>query len=354
MSDKQVLILGTAARGGIRSVIEAYEAAGFYSAGRSRFIATHVEGGLFKRLVTALGVYLRVAAMLLPFRVALLHLHMSMRGSFWRKAIFLLMGRLAGVPVVIHLHGSEFAVFYGASAGWVKWMIRAVYDHASAVVVLSESWRQFVSGLTKTPVVVIGNFVPDRYEPQRAAGSRKQRSVLFLGQFGARKGIYDLLSAFVEVRKRVPGAVLYCGGNGEVDKVRATVAELGLDGAVHVPGWVSGDGKLDLMHQCGIFVLPSYNEGLPMAIIEAMSFSMAVVSTTVGGIPELVNGDNGVLISPGDQAQLASALVNLLERPDAELSALGAASRQRYETGFSPQAGLACMQTLYQSLGVES
>lgn len=353
MSSKQVLVLGTEARGGIRSVIEAYEAAGFYSAGRSRFIASHVEGGLFKRLATALGAYLRVATMLLTFRVALLHLHMSMRGSFWRKAIFLLMGRLAGVPVVIHLHGSEFAVFYGASSGWVKWVIRSACDHASAVVVLSESWRQFVSGLTKTQVVVIGNFVTDRYDPDRAGRSRNPRSVLFLGQFGARKGIYDLLTAFVEVRKRVPQAVLYCGGNGEVDKVRATVGELGLEEWVHVPGWVSGDEKLDLMHQCGIFVLPSYNEGLPMAIIEAMSFSMAVVSTTVGGIPELVDDDNGALVTPGDQAQLASTLVKLLERTDAELTALGAASRQRYEAGFSPGAGLLRMRELYKSLGVE-
>lgn len=352
MSGKQVLVLGTEARGGIRSVIEAYGAAGFYSAGRSRFIATHVEGGLFKRLAAALRAYLRVATMLLTFRVALLHLHMSMRGSFWRKALFLLMGRLAGVPVVIHLHGSEFAVFYDASSGWVKWMIRAVFGHASAVVVLSESWRQFVSGLTKTQVIVIGNFVTDRYDPQRAGRSRNPRSVLFLGQFGARKGIYDLLAAFVEVRKRVPQAVLYCGGNGEVDKVRAMVGELGLSDAVHVPGWVSGDEKLDLMHQCGIFVLPSYNEGLPMAIIEAMSFSMAAVSTTVGGIPELVGDDNGTLVPPGDKKRLAGSLINLLERADVELSALGAASRQRYETGFSPRAGLSRMLELYKSLGV--
>jgi glycosyltransferase involved in cell wall biosynthesis len=202
-------------------------------------------------------------------------------------------------------------------------------------------------------VDVIGNFVTDRYDSERAARTRKQRTVLFLGQFGARKGIYDLLSAFVEVRRHVPDAVLYCGGNGEVDKVRATVGELGLEEGVHVPGWVSGDEKLGLMHQCGIFVLPSYNEGLPMAIIEAMSFSMAVVSTTVGGIPELVGDDNGALVTPGDQAQLASALVQLLERTDAELTALGAASRQRYEAGFSPRAGLAHMRALYLSLEVE-
>jgi glycosyltransferase involved in cell wall biosynthesis len=351
MPAKQILVLGTAARGGIRSVIEAYEEAGFYSPGRARFVATHVEAGLAGRLRTALSAYVSVALDLLLRRVALLHLHMSMRGSFWRKAIFLLMGRMTGVPVVIHLHGSEFAVFYNGSAPWVRRAIAAVFNRASAVVVLSESWRQFVSGVTRTPVTVIGNFVPDRFDPARAAAERKPRAVLFLGQFGERKGIYDLIPAFAQVRKQLPDAVLYCGGNGEVDKVRAQVCELGLDDAIKVPGWVSGEEKLALLHGCPVFVLPSYNEGLPMAIIEAMSFSMAVVSTTVGGIPELVDAGNGALVTPGDRATLAGALLAVLA--DGRATSLGAEARRRYEAGFSPRAGMARMRELYVSLGVE-
>jgi glycosyltransferase involved in cell wall biosynthesis len=348
---KQVLVLGTAARGGIRSVIEAYEEAGFYSRGRARFVAAHREAGMVGRLLTALSAYVTVALGLLMGRVALLHLHMSMRGSFWRKAIFLLVGRMAGVPVVIHLHGSEFAVFYNGSKPWMQRMIRGVFDRASAVVVLSESWRAFVGGLTATPVTVIGNFVPDRFDPARAARERNAHAVLFMGQFGERKGIYDLIPAFAEVRRKIPDAMLYCGGNGEVDRVRALVSELGLDDAIKVPGWVSGDEKLALLHGCSVFALPSYNEGLPMAIIEAMSFSMAVVSTAVGGIPELVDGDTGVLVAPGDRAALSSALLEVLA--DNRAAALGAESRRRYASGFSPQAGMARMRELYLSLGVE-
>lgn len=353
MGARQILILGTAARGGIRSVVNAYEAAGFYTPGRSRFLASHVEGGMLARLGTAARAYLTVAALLLASRVALLHLHMSMRGSFWRKALFLWMGRAAGVPVVIHLHGSEFAVFYESSSPRVQRAIRGVFDRASAVVVLSDSWRQFVSGLTRTPVTVIGNFVPDAFDAGRASAERQPRTALFMGQFGARKGIYDLLAAFVEVQARVPEARLVCGGNGEVEQVRARVAELGLGSVVDVPGWVSGEAKQALMHRCGLFVLPSYNEGLPMAIIEAMSYAMPVLSTTVGGIPELVGADNGALVTPGDRAQLAATLVSLLTQSDADLAAQGAVSRQRYEAGFSPAAGLAKMRELYRALGVE-
>lgn len=352
MSDKQVLVLGTAARGGISSVIMAYEKASFYSPGRARFIASHVEGSILRRLVTASRSYTVVVVMLLRRRVALLHLHMSMRGSFWRKALFLTMGYIAGVPVVVHLHGSEFAMFYEASPRWMQRVVRRVLDRASAVVVLAESWRQFVSTLTRTPVVVIRNFVPDEYDPAQAARARNRHALLFLGQFGARKGIYDLVPCFADVLHSVPDAHLYCGGNGEVEKVRELVRELRLDNAVHVPGWVSGKEKRALLHGCGIFVLPSHNEGLPIAIIEAMSCAMAVVSTRIGGIPELVDDSNGVLIEPGNHNGLRAALSRLLAQDEESLAAMGEASRAKYLRLYSADACLDQMRELYRSLGV--
>lgn len=352
MSVKRVLVLGTAARGGILSVIKAYEAAGFYSPGRSLFVATHIEGNLFSRLAAAFKAYWLVAVQLLLRRVDLLHVHMSMRGSFWRKFIFLNMGRLANVPVIIHLHGSEFAVFYNGSSPWVQWVVRYLFNKADGIVVLSASWKDFVGTLTRNEVTIIGNFVPDRFDVARASRERNRHHILFLGKFGARKGIYDLLAAFVDVCKQIPDAMLFCGGNGEVDKVRAAVKTLGLENSVKVPGWISGDEKAALMHGCGIFVLPSYNEGLPMAIIEAMSFSMVVVSTTVGGIPELVDASNGALITPGDQAELASALVELLSSDDVVQMRKGSASRMRYEQAFSSHVCIEDMRVLYQSLGV--
>jgi len=352
MLEKQILILGTAARGGIRSVIEAYETAGFYSSARSRFIATHVEGGMAKRLFTAARAYTLVAWLLFTGRTLLLHMHMSMRGSFWRKFLFLGMARVARVPVIIHLHGSEFAVFYGQSSPWVQCAVRHLFDKASAIVVLSSAWKDFVETLTIKPVNVIGNFVSDRLNVVRLATDRDPRKVLFMGQFGERKGIYDLLPVFASLAKRFPDARLVCGGNGEVEKVRQRVHELAAESSIDVPGWISGDEKTALLHECGIFVLPSYNEGLPMAIIEAMSFSMAVVSTTVGGIPELVSQENGALVTPGDQAQLAEALSTILAMDDEQIAAMGASSRKVYENTFSPQRCMEDMRKIYLNLGV--
>lgn len=353
MANKKILVLGTAARGGIRSVVEAYEQAGFYTAGSYEFIAMHREASLAGRLATAAKALVRVLARLLLGQVALLHMHVSMRGSFWRKALCLIMARVFQVPVVLHMHGSEFAVFYESSGSMAQQLIRQVLNGADAIVVLSESWRGYVSRLTSSRIEVIGNFVLDGLDKARLASEREPLSVLFLGQFGQRKGIYDLLPAFAQVVNAVPGARLYCGGNGEIEQVRAEVQRLGLGEAVRVPGWISGAEKQALLHRCAVFVLPSYNEGLPMALIEAMSFSMALVSTRVGGIPELItDGGNGYLVTPGQQQEIAHALIDVLAAGPERIAVMGRESRTRYEVQFSPEASLGRMRELYASLGV--
>lgn len=353
MPNKEVLILGTASRGGIRSVIMAYQESGFYSEGHARFIETHVEGSVVMRVLTACRALCAVASLLFRGRVALMHLHVSQRGSFWRKYLFLRMGRFAKAPVIIHLHGSEFSIFYQKSSAWAQARIRAMLDSASGIVVLSDAWRDYVSKITDMPVTVIRNFVPDLYQPDWASRRRRYHDILFLGEFSKRKGIYDLLLAFSDVQGSLPDASLICCGNGNVQCVKELVQRLGLESSVSIPGWIGGEEKAALLHECGVLILPSYNEGLPMAIIEAMSHSMPVVSTAVGGIPELVDSSNGILIQPGDRDALSRALINIFTQDNATLVAMGVVSRKRYEESYSPQVCLNKMRKLYLSLGVE-
>jgi polysaccharide biosynthesis protein VpsI len=352
MFNKNIVILGTSARGGIKSVIKAYELGGFYSSGSYCYIATHSEGIILKRLLIALIAYLRVGFLLMIGKVRLLHLHLAARGSFWRKSIFVIMGRIFRIPVLIHLHGSKFDVFYDNSFHLGKKIIRFIFDQSNAIVVLSESWKVYVAQLTKTQIKVINNFVSDYFDSKYFNNKRDYYCFLYLGQFGNRKGIYDLLSSFQIVTSLHKKAILYCGGNGEESKVRNRVNELGINDSVRILGWVSGKDKLELMHKCAFFVLPSYHEGLPMAIIEAMSFAMTIISTPVGGIPELVDSNNGFLVKPGNQRELADALIEALKKKEAEIDMLGAESRRRYQERFSPQIVMKKMRELYFDLGV--
>jgi glycosyltransferase involved in cell wall biosynthesis len=126
--------------------------------------------------------------------------------------------------------------------------------------------------------------------------------------------------------------------------------ELGIENHVVFVGWVSGAVKVDLLRRAQIYVLPSYNEGLPVSLLEAMSWQVPVISTRVGGIPELVReGVDGLLIDAGDRAALSSAIIELAQ--NAELrEKMGIAARDQVERNFSKNVILPRLEGIYRSL----
>lgn len=143
---------------------------------------------------------------------------------------------------------------------------------------------------------------------------------------------------------------MWVGGNGEVDRVMESVRVLRLGGLVHVLGWVSGDDKKALLETGDIFALPSHDEGLPVSILEAMSWAIPIIATRVGGIPELVReGKDGILIDPGDVPALSASLERLAL--DGTLRAkLGLFARTRVESSFSPDVVLPKLDVVYTNL----
>lgn len=346
-SRRMNVTIWNAARGGMRSVVEAYERDGFVASERIRLIAAYVDGGFVRRqwvMVKALATF---SGLLLARRVALVHCHASMRGSFWRKNLFASLARIFGVPVILHLHGSEMKPFYQSQPGFLKARIRSHLEKATRVLVLSESWRTFVSGIAPAArIIVMPNYVA--LPPVANPALKTARQILFLGLVGERKGVFDLIPAFVRVHESYPDAHLVIGGNGEVERAAALIREYGLEDAISLAGWIDGDRKNMLLAQSAIYILPSYNEGLPMSVLEAMAAGLAVVTTRVGGIPELItDGEDGLLVEAGDRDAIADALIRLLD--DAGLQdRLAMAGRARIAAHYSDTAILPRLRDVYR------
>jgi glycosyltransferase involved in cell wall biosynthesis len=184
--------------------------------------------------------------------------------------------------------------------------------------------------------------------PELAA---KPNLVLFLGRLEAKKGIYDLLDAVAEVRAAVPDVRLVCAGDGDRIGVARYAERLGIADAVKFTGYVGPSGKRALLEHAAVFALPSYDEALPVSLVEAMSAGIAVVASPIGGIAEVVaDGASGLLVAPGDKAGLERALRRLLI--DREFSArLGKAARESARARFAPERALAVLENLYAALG---
>ena len=151
-----------------------------------------------------------------------------------------------------------------------------------------------------------------------------------LGRLGARKGSYDIVTAVcalddnVRTRLRVTLA-----GDGEVDEVRAAVVAAGVSETIHVTGWLNPAARDELLSAAQVFLLPSRDEGLPMALLEAMAYGLAPVTSNVGSIGEAVrDGINGILVPPESPAQLAQALTTMVTDEDLR-ARLGTAARER-------------------------
>ncbi len=286
-------------------------------------VATHVEGSKFLKACVAVCGTVRVLCAVTFGRRRIVHLHMASDASFVRKSLIARMARALGARIIIHVHGARFHVFFRESPPRLQASITRTLERANLVIALSDEWRVRLQRMApRASIRVLPNpVVVDDFAPALAGRPEVPPdggTVLFLGAFGKRKGVYDLLDAMPPVVEARGEVLLDMGGDREVAKVRRLVEEKALHGNVRVLGWVSADDKLAAFTRAHVYVLPSYNEGLPVGVLEAMAAGLPVVTTPVGGIPEVVrDGVNGIIISPGDVRALSAAVLRILD--DSEL-----------------------------------
>jgi len=318
-------------RGGIGAVLATYAASieGF------QFIASF-DGNRGK--IGNVMVFLRCIIKLswrLAFRkeIEIIHLHSASKGSFYRKYILFLLAKYLGRrKVIYHLHGGNFHNFYDSSSGRVKRAINHIFSKADSIVCLSNSWSKYLGETFNSPKLAVvnnpvslGNSSDHQHEK-----TNSRLHLLFLGLINENKGIFDLLTAIVNEKNFFEGKiVLSIGGSGDVEKLEKFIKEKGIDSIVKFKGWVDGQEKEVILSACDVLILPSYYEGLPVCILEAMNHGKAIIATTVGGIPEIVtNNENGFLFTPGDTKTLTSLLKMLTTDPEL-VKRLGDASLEK-------------------------
>jgi glycosyltransferase involved in cell wall biosynthesis len=350
---KRLIMLGTAfeTRGGIATVVNAYRVWGLFERWPIDYVPTHCDGSALRKLLTAVKALLTVIALLARHRRVVMHVHCASRASFWRKSIFMMIGTLAKCPIIFHLHGGGFERFYEAECGALsRRIIRFFVNRAAWVVVLSDRWRAWITRVTENQrIVCVPNSVP---VVEERSVSHRENIVLFLGRVERGKGIFDLLETISALRAPIPDLRLVCAGEGDLAAVARYARHLGIEDAVRFTGWIGSAEKQSLMRRAAVFVLPSYAEGLPMSLLEAMAAGVPVVATEVGGIPDVVtDGVTGFLFRPGDIATLERLLRRLLHDPQLGVR-IATAARESVRLRFSADRVLAQLDEIYAGLGL--
>lgn len=305
------------ARGGISRVVRGWERAGLWERVQVTYITTLNDvtpGFRWNKILDALRAWFRVVQSV-GRGVDLVHIHLSHGASFVRKFPIYLWCRWCGVPSVVHIHTGRLKKFYEKGPWLLRRGLRSMLQGCDAVMVLSGEWADYLKQQSiTTPIDIVrnGTFLPPP-DPDFRKENPERVDLLTMGRLGENKGSYLLVPVFAALAKSFPQAHLTMAGDGDTAKVRELVASLGMEGRITIPGWLEEEAGTRAYRGCDIYVLPSYFEGMPVSVVEAMSHGKPIVSTTVGGIGELVEeGRNGFLVNPGDAENLEKKLRRLL------------------------------------------
>lgn len=293
---------------------------------------SHTEKSVFRKV----AIVLRCAILLAIRRrhLSVCHLQMATGASVERKLALSLLVRGLGLPLIVQLHGADTVEDYRNSGALHRLAFRTVARLANLVLVLGSDVQRFVGAVAPSATACVlpnGIELPAEYQPLG-----EEPLVAFIGRLGDRKGVLDLLEATASQSCCGPSWRLVLAGDGDQDAVLEWLARhpLLLD-RVEVVGWLDELTLQDLINDAWIVSLPSYAEGMPMALLQAMANGRAVVATNVGAIPELVvDGCTGLLHHPGDISQLGEHLRRLID-DQALCARMGLSGRARVGALFS-------------------
>ena len=307
---RKILFLGIdySARGGVAAVESAYKS--FIHP--FNFISTVCDGSKLRKILILIIAIFKFVFFLLFKECKIVHVHGASNASFWRKRIFINIAKVFGKKIVYHIHGGGFEKFTNNH----EKSVRKTLNKCDCIVALSEYWKDyFTQTLDCKSVFVIKNVIP---APQIDRKPHKKFVLLFMGLLVKEKGIYDLVEILGEYKNEYKDNLeLIIGGNGNDKILNEAIVSRNVESFVHYVGWVSGQKKNDLFNTADAYILPSYIEGVPISILEAMSYGLPIISTRVGGIPEIVSeGKNGLLFDAGDKKSMKECIDIMLENKD--------------------------------------
>lgn len=304
----KVMMVGTSedSGGGISSVIKLIKKMPVWDSYSTYWLGTQVQSNVGKKLWYA--VKAAVKSPFIMWRYDIIHFHMVPGITLFIQLPELLIAKLYGKKVITEVHVGNQLVPYSHDK-FFKWW----FKRADLVVLLAKKWEQLFKEMyadVKTSTEVLYNAC-EMAEP--IPFEQKKRLIIFAGVLDQNKAPEILLNAWSKIYTKYPDWKVSFMGNGAVEKNVNLAKQLGLTDCTEFTGYITGEPKKERFLHASILCLCSYVEGFPMVVLEAWSNSIAVVSTPVGGLPDVIEEGRNCLTFPfGDADALAKQLDRLI------------------------------------------
>ena len=255
--------------------------------------------------------------------IHIVHIHTSSWGGFWRFCFYILISKIFGVRTVLHVHGAEFKMFFRNSGKLGQITIKNFIESCDQIIVLSNSWKSFFDSIapnSKLSVVPVTVSLPNLKDNEVV--NKHFVKIMFLGGLVRRKCLFELINVSKKLLGEYRDIKIFIGGIPSLSEMDIVSS---LNEMADNPKFsdnfrfqmnISEQEKDVLYRSSDIFVLQSVNEGMPLTLLEAMSYSLPVITTPVGAIPEFIKEpDNGFLVPPNDESELYTKIKNLIHNP---------------------------------------
>jgi glycosyltransferase involved in cell wall biosynthesis len=278
------------------------------------------EKGILSRIRRLFVDYWKFVHCLKKDDIALVHINPSLDPkSFIRDGVLAMLARAHGKKTVVSFHGWQKPFEIRISRG-CHWLFKFFFGRADAFIVLSNTFKEKIErwGIKKpiyTEVTTVSKNEIVEFDIGKITRNRNKSGkwkILFLSRILKTKGIYETIQATSLLQTKYPDIELVVAGNGdEIEKVKKFTSDNGISNVVF-PGYVRGKEKQRLFEEANIFCLPSYSEGFPVAVVEAMSFGLPVITRPVGGLNDFFkNGEHGFMSDSVDPEVLANKIESL-------------------------------------------
>lgn len=313
---------------------------------------TTPEGrSLLTAVISKLSLWVKWCKLLRGNKQTIVHIHTCSGFTFFLDSILVCLAKAFSRPVILHIHGGRFDLFLDGLPRFIFKYVHWLMRHCHKIIVLSESWQDLLGGkFGLLPFAIVENGVPITDLSRQDNAKNGNVQILFLGNLTEQKGVWDLIQAM----QKIKGATLnFVGGEedpGIFDKIAEVIHTEHLEKIIIIHGPQYGDDKNKFWDSADIFVLPSYAEGLPISLLEAMANSLPVIVTPVGGIPiAITNGQEGLFVAVGQVEELEAAL-NTLVMDSSLRTKMGAAARKRCEEQFGIETVVSKLLAIYSEV----
>lgn len=279
--------------------------------------STNKVRSFFSRAIGAASRILKFLYLLLTRRIDTVLVFCSNGWSFKEKGMMILIAKFFRKKAIIAPRSGHLLKDISQSKKF-KAFSKNVFEKSDYIICQGTPWKDFFRQtfeLKKLKLIVLHNWIDINKQPNRTKDTSNRLDVLFLGWIDRAKGVYDILEV-AEALKDQDIFWTIAGNGNEFEALQTQIKEKNLE-KVSLPGWRVGPEKAKLFKQTDVFLLPSYAEGLPNAVLEAINHHIPVITTTVGALPDVIeDGENGFLIEPGDTEALRQKIMRLHNNAD--------------------------------------